>query len=335
VLLEIDSPSTDQVRLDELKTEHATLTARVDALQTHLEKLSSLRSELMAGFHRYKDSMLERISHELDEARSEAAAAEVALKQRVLEEKVEQALSRQGFGRPREFRQSQFAAEIAASNVARANAAVARLVDQRDAVERGIFTGPGDSRNDVPYSRQRIHELTVQQLDDEARIHEHRARIAQIQQRIADETGRLRQRASHRLEAPVDGVIWRHFVTAGSAVAPQTELLQIVDASRLFIEASLAEKFADEVRPGDRVVIRLGCSGVEVPGTIRHILGEAALREDRTLAAEAPKTGRNEFHAIIDFEPPSAGAGGFNRFHVGRRVEVRFPGVAGSVLGLR
>jgi hypothetical protein len=53
------------------------------------------------------------------------------------------------------------------------------------------------------------------------------------------------------------------------------------------------------------------------------------------LAAEAPRNGRHDVHAIIDFDKSSAGAGDFNQYHVGRRVEVRFPDVARSVLRLR
>jgi multidrug resistance efflux pump len=334
VLLRIDSPMVDRKQLEEMQAEVAGLTERVAAMKQQLGKVESLKRELATSFQNYKDSMVRRISHELEEARSEAEAAVAALSQRKSEESEEQAIWRRGFGSRRELSKSRFAAKISSKTVNRANAAVARLADQLESMKNGIFTGPGDSRNDVPYSRQRMHEITLQQLSDEARLRENQARITELDSQIKVEVERVRLRASYEVKAPVNGIMWRQFIASGSPVAPQTELLQIVDVSTVFIDAALNEKFADDVKPGDKVMIRLIGSDLEIPGTIRYVVGEGLQREDRTLAAEPPKDGQHQVHAIIDFDNTSSGARDFNQFYVGRRVDVRFPDVAKSVLRL-
>lgn len=335
VLLQIDTPALDPGKIEELKTEVASLVGRVGALKEHRAKTESLKSELLIRFNNYKDSMVRRVAHELEEARSEADAANATLRQRVSEEAEEQARSRRGLGSQRELNQARFTAEIASKNACRAGTAVTRLSDQLESMKKGVFTGPGDSRNDVPYSLQRIHELTVQQLDDDARIQEDQARITQLERQIDGETRRAKTRSSYRLKAPVDGIVWRHFVTQDSSVGPQTKLLQIIITSSVFIDATLNEKYADDIRPGDRVVARLIGTDVETPGTVKYILGADVLGEDETLATEAPRASRHEVHVIIDFDTAFSGADDFNQGFVGRRAEVRFPGLTRSALRMR
>jgi multidrug resistance efflux pump len=335
LLLRIAAPLPDQKHVEELEAEKATLTERVAALQQHAAKIQSLKNELSVSFENYKSSLVREVADELEEARSEAEAAEAIRRQKEFEQEREQALVRRGFGRPPELNAARYAAEVAVNNAARARAGVSRLTHQLESIQRGVFTGPGDSRNDVPYSRQRAHELLVQQLDDEAKIQEHQMRIAQIEQQIVSETSRIEKRTSQEVRAPVDGIIGRLFVAAGSSVGPQSELLQVLDASTVFIDARLSENYADDVRPGNAVRVRLIGPNIEVGGTIRHVLGDAVPGDDRTTVAASPVSTAHEVHVIVDFDKAAAGAGQFNQFLVGRRVEVRFPGVARSHFGMR
>ena len=207
-LLQIDAPMLDLGKIEELKTEAASLVGRVKALKQHRAKTEALKSELLISFNNYKDSMVRRVAHELEEARSEAEAADAALRQRMGEENEEQARVRRELGSQRELNQARFAAEIASKTAARASTAVIRLSDQLDSMKKGVFTGPGDSRNDFPYSLQRMHELTVQQVDDDARIEENQARITHLERQIEGETRRAKTRSTYKLKAPIDGIVW-------------------------------------------------------------------------------------------------------------------------------
>jgi multidrug resistance efflux pump len=331
-LLQIDAPMVDQKHLEELKMEEASLTERAVALKHQIEQMDSLKTELHASFRDYKDSMVRKVTHELQEARAEAAVADTMRRQKENEATEEERLMQRGFGRPRELKQARSSAEVAARTADRAKVAVARMQDQLESMKRGVFTGPGDSRNDVPYSRQRVHEIAMQQLNCEAQLRESDARLAQLKTQLTLEEERVKQRAGCTVRAPVSGILWRHFITSGSPVAPRTELLQIANASTAFVNAAVSEKFADQLQPGDSVSIHLVGSDLEVAGKIRYIVGDAVAREDRTLAAELPRAGNHELHAIIDFDTTASSADHRDQFHIGQRVEVEFPDIYRSVL---
>ena len=329
-LARVEAAVVDRRRLEELEADAATLTERVAALKDRIRAAESLKGELQASYQGYQDSMVRRVSHELQEARTAATAAAAAADQRASEERQERALLGRGFGSRREFGQARSAAAVAGAEAAGANATVARLAGQVESIKGGIFTGPGDSRNDVPYSRQRIHEIAMQQLHDESEIREQTVRIAQLNRQIHDEGERLLRRSSYRLDAPFGGIIWHRSVAAGSPVGPQAELLRLVDRSTLFVDATLRAKYGDDIRPGDRVVIRAVGSSVETAGRIRHILGESAL--DHSAAVDVPRSDPHELHVIVDFCRDSAregmGAGAPDAFPVGQRVDVEFPGAS-------
>ncbi len=191
-LLQIDSPPVDEGKIDDLKTELAILVGRAAALKQHRAKTEALKKELLTGFNNYKDSMVHRVAHELEEAKSEAEAAEAALRQRVSEENEEQVRWRRGLGSMRELNLARFTAEIASKNAARATTAVTRLADQLESMKRGVFTGPGDSRNVV-----RIFFI-------ESRINEHARRDDELKQ-----LGLLADRAVLDDEMPPDDPIDR------------------------------------------------------------------------------------------------------------------------------
>jgi multidrug resistance efflux pump len=335
LLLQVDSPNINQGKIDDLKTELASLVARVEACKEHRAKTEALKGLLLTSFNNYKDSMVTRVAHELEEARFEGEAANATLRQRNREESEEQARVRRGLGSQRELNLARFEAEFASKNAARASTAVTRLSDQLESMKKGIFTGPGDSRNDVPYSLQRINELTVQQLDDDARIQENQVRIPALEKQIEDETRRAETQSSYQLKAPIDGIVWRHFVTQESAVGAQSKLLQMIITESVFIDATLNEKYADDARPDDKVMVRLVGADVEMPGKVKYILGADAQADDDTLATLAPRAGSHEVHVIIDLDKAFFGTDDFNQDYVGRRAEVRFPGLRSSVLRLR
>jgi multidrug resistance efflux pump len=172
-------------------------------------------------------------------------------------------------------------------------------------------------------------------LDDDAKIQESQARISHLENQIESVTRRAKAQSSYQLKAPIDGIVWRHFVAQNSAVGPQTRLLQLIVTSSVFIDATLNDKYADNIRPGDRVLVRLIGTDAETPAKVKYIQGGDVQGEDETLATEAPKAGRHEVHVIITLDRDFAGADDFNQGFVGRRAEVRFPGITRSVLRIR
>src|SRR5262249_44651712 len=158
-----------------------------------------------------------------------------------------------------------------------------------------------------------------------ARVQEYTVRGAQVRKQVQIEAERLQRQARFSLRAPIDGVVWRRPVPAGGTVTRQTDVLQLLDPADIFVDAVGHEKYIGTIRPGDPAVIRLVGSSAEAAGTVRDVLGQVALGDDRSLAAESPKPGRHEIHVIVTFDggPPSADH--FHPYHLGQPAEVRFP----------
>ena len=119
MLLQIDLRWSITSNSTSSKPKWRPLVGRVAALKQHRAKTEALKDELLISFNNYKDSMVQRVAHELDEARSEAEAADATLRQRESEESEEQAISRRGLGSQRELNLARFTAEIASKNAAR------------------------------------------------------------------------------------------------------------------------------------------------------------------------------------------------------------------------
>src|SRR5262249_18455298 len=154
--------------------------------------------------------------------------------------------------------------------------------------------GLGDGRNDVPYSMQRAHEIAIYQHDLDAKTQEHTVRYNQVRKQVRIEQQRLERQSRFQVRAPIDGIVWRRAVDSGSTVTRQTDLLQLLDASDIFVDALVNERYFGAAQPGDEVVIRLIGSHQEVPGIVKEVLGQVVLGEDRSFAAEALHPGAHE-----------------------------------------
>ncbi len=329
VLVEIHNPLVDNSRCEELKTEAASLDERVAALKRQHAVLGSLKESLADSTRRYQEAAVRRLETQIAEAKSTAAAAEAFLKQRRYKKDQMTGLLGDKGATQAEVVTARLAAEAAQNKVDQANLTVRRLSDQLEAVRQGNYIGSGDGRNDVPYSMQRMHEVDIHQQEIQAKIQEFAARANQVQKQLRIESERLERQGCCRLKAPLDGIVWRRPLAGGSTVTRQTPVLELLDASDIFVDALVGEKYFGEIHPGDKVAIKLIGSHAEVAGTVRDVLGKVALADDRTLAAEAPKLGKHDIHVIVSFDEGPPRSDNFHPYHIGQPVEVRFTSSAG------
>jgi multidrug resistance efflux pump len=323
-LLRIENPLADDSHLEELKTEAASLGQRVAALKKQHEELEALKGRLASNVQKYRAAAMRRLQSRLEEARAVAVAADAFAQQRRYKREQAERLARGNTVARQEAVTARLADEAARSKAAQAQAGVRHLSDELEALRLGHYLGPADGGNDVPYSQQRIHDLEIRQHDLNAKVAEFTARAAQVQKQLHIETERLGRHKGAVLKAPIDGVVWRRPLTAGSPVTRQTPVLQLLDASDIFVDALVPARYVGDIRPGDKVVIQLIGTREEVPGSVQDVLGQVALGEDRALAAEVPKLGKREVHVLVAFdgEPPSSDR--FHPYHIGQPVEVRF-----------
>jgi multidrug resistance efflux pump len=324
-LVEITNPRVDNSRREELKTEAASLDERVAALKKQHEVLQTLKDKLADSARRYQAAAVRRLEKQIGEAKSTAAAADAFLQQRRYKKDQVSKLYREGGGVSQtEIVTARLAAESAQNKADQAHSAVSRLSDELESVRQGNFIGPGDGRNDVPYSVQRMHEIDIRQKDIQAKIQEFAARNSQVQKQLRIEGERVEQQGRCYLKAPIDGIVWRRPVLSGGAATRQTPVVELLDTSDIFVDALVSEKHFGDIRPGDKVVVKLIGSHAEVAGTVRDVLGKVALAYDPTLAAEVPKLGKHEIHVIVTFDDGPPRTDNFHPYHIGQPVEVRF-----------
>ncbi|HEV3084863.1 MAG TPA: HlyD family efflux transporter periplasmic adaptor subunit [Gemmataceae bacterium] len=323
-LFDVENALVDGSRLEELQTEVASLAERVTALKAQDKELERLKKQLSNDAGRYHEASLRRLERQVDEARAVAAAADSFLKQRTYRK---QQLSKLFAGKSvseLEMVTGDLALEAAQSKSAQAQACLRRLNEELEAARDSSFAGLSDSRNDVPYSMQRAHEIAIYQHDLAAKTQEHTVRYNQVRKQLRIEQQRLERQSRFHVKAPIDGIVWRRPVDSGSTVTRQTDLLQLLDASDIFVDALVNERYFGAAQPGDEVVIGLIGSHEEVPGVVKEVLGQVMLGEDRSLAAEALHPGAHEIHLIVAFANGSPTVDHFHLYHIGQPAKIRY-----------
>ena len=158
-LFDVVNPLADEGGLDSLKDELALLKARTAGFRQQLQGLSDLRENLSASARKYQEARLRTLELECEGAK---AGLEIA---RALENsatlRTEQVARLQGSSTVSNLDggATQFAALAAHHNALQAQKAVENFEEQIRCLRGGVQVGPGDGRNNLPYSTQRLHEI--------------------------------------------------------------------------------------------------------------------------------------------------------------------------------
>jgi multidrug resistance efflux pump len=312
-------PRAAEVRME---SELAAAKERLSAIAEQRTQLTALREELQARRQEYQRAIIQNLTQEIAirhqritsaEAQQLAAEADLTRKQRlgttgiVAEVAVEQAR----------------AASITAQNEGNiARAELERFTQQLEAVKRGIFVGEG--RNDVPYSHQRIDEITIQLADLQFRERDLKARIEQLNTQQEEEHAHNRDMSFAVLRMPFEGVIWRNNVVEGSHVIAGNELVQILDCRDLFVDILVSEVDYDEIYPGRNAQIRLLGRSDTIDGQVMAVRGSAAVIEDVVLAAKLPQSRGKDARIRVALPESTLNTDYANSCQVGRSVQVRF-----------
>ncbi|HWM49111.1 MAG TPA: HlyD family efflux transporter periplasmic adaptor subunit [Xanthobacteraceae bacterium] len=304
------------------EAELAAARERLDAIDKQRSQLAALHEELAARRDAYQLAIIRNLDHEIDirrqrittaQAQQQAAESDFARKQKlgttgiVADVMVEQAR----------------AASIAAQNAgAIARAELERLNQQLDAARRGVFLGEG--RNDVPYSQQRLDEVTIQLADLEYRERELKAKIEQLEMQHDEEHARNRTASFAIVRMPFEGVIWRRNVVEGSYVVTGNELVQALDCRDLFVDILVSEIDYDEIYPGREAQVRLIGRSETLPGTVASVRGSAAVVEEVVLAAKPPASRGRDARIRVNLPESALNTDYANFCQVGRSVQVRF-----------
>jgi multidrug resistance efflux pump len=323
-LFDVNNHLADDGRLDMLKDEQALLEARVDGLGQQLAGFSQLRENLITCARKYQEARLNTLQLERDGAQSLAKAALAVEKQREKEKDMYLRLQPSGAASEQETDAARYTAEAAQHSAAQAQKNVENLEEQIRALRDGVHVGQGDGRNDLPYSAQRLHEISFRIEEIKAALRQDQAKLARLREHIRAEEQRLSRRTSFSATASADWVVWRQHAISGTAVKADSPLLDLIDPAEIFVDAVVSEKHLSYVRPGDLARVRIAGSDREWQAVVKQVVGRTLPWPDRLLAAEAVPAARQEAHVILSLKVPVSEGKAAIPLPVGLPAEVTF-----------
>lgn len=328
----------DQRFLGQLQTERASLQELIEALDRQKAALKRTAADLAGRVEGYRKFARKSFEHRVGEAKGRLVAIEAALENAHLAFRRHDKLITKGTVSQAAFDGARLEARRLSGERDASRQRLRDLETRLASVVNGHFLSEG--LNDVPYSQQRLDEITIRQTDIAVRRSEYAIRVVEIDRQIEAERTRLTRMRTIHHTAPVDGIIWKRFVKPGNEVVIGTELVEIVDCGSTFLDVSLDEARFAELHIGQRATVRLVGSDQLFEARVRLLRGSGAVTEDRFLAARTEVRGAREFQAILDFDTSVAGAAAENFCLIGRSAEVALPsrfavgGVRGVVQGI-
>jgi multidrug resistance efflux pump len=323
-LIEIKNKLADGDRLDALKDEQALLEARVASFRQQLETLGTLRDSLSASARSYRDARLRTLEVECEGARASLENAKAVERQRKAENEQVAQLQRTKSVSNGDVGATQSAAEAAHHAVVQAEKQVESVEEQIRALREGVYVGPGDGRNDLPYSTQRIHEIEFRLEEVRAALQQDEAKLAQLARHVRAETERQSRRTEFQSSMPADAVVWRPHVTGQTTVAADSPLVDVIDPAEIFIDAVIYESDMSRVKVGDAATVRLAGSRTDRKAVVKQVIGRSLPWPDPFLATPAVPAARQEIHVILAFAEPLPQGEGSSALPVGVPAQVTF-----------
>lgn len=306
----------------ELEVEKNSLEDRVRGINQHLAELRGLRNQLNEKLQNTKSFENSRVDKQIQEQEYELAAQRNILAGLELLFAKQTYLTRSGSVSTTEYENTKHAVMASKNRISALESRIGALKIEKQALAKDVFLGEG--RNDVPYTQQKIDELTVTISTVSNGKLEHERRIKEIQQQMFSEDDRLTLNRTAELISPVNGLIWKKMFPDGSEVTIGTEIAQVVDCGRLFLEVEVNENSLGKIEMGTEVKYRLRNTEKWLTGKIMGKSGSGRTLTDTSLAAELFLE-RTQAKIMVQVKPEELDPDPRNYCHIGRKVEVTMP----------
>lgn len=326
VLTVIENRAVDRSREQHLQSELHGLEQRLAALVDTDAELAQLSTALSGDLKAFRKASVARLETMVREAGADADSARAAAREASREAGRKRQLVAGGVVSVAAAEASEDRAARAAAEAERATLHVQRLSQELEAARKGMYLL--EARNDVPYTRQRIDELAVRRIDIAAQRRELTARREATELALQAERNRLSLMARTEVVAPIDGIVWRPQISAGTWVAPSSPLVTLIDCRTRFVSVRLPGRSFERLQPGTGATIRvLGADRTE-SAVVQDVRGMGAKEQQDRLAAPIPELNQGELIAILTLHSNATATEGRAFCDVGRRVEVTLDGGA-------
>ena len=322
-VLTVSNTRINESFVHELEVERNSLQSRVDGYKSHLVELEKLKRSLEQRTGQTKKFNSSHVDLELAKAREQMLAQQAVTAERELYYTRIKPMAETGAMSIHDVDAAKFSMEENRNKLKALKIRVKELETERAALANNVNLGEG--RNDVPYTRQRLDEVIMVISDYKTRSFEQETRIAEIDRQIAIERVRLATAKEAAIQSPLDGVVWKGYVSNGSEVVSGTELLQIVDCKNLFVESAVSESTLQNVDVGSQVKYRLIGSSQWYTGTVYQKIGSGNKKQDVTLAALLDVERNQSSRVLVKLDPKDTSAKDKNFCNIGRKVEVSLP----------
>jgi len=314
----------DRWRFDDMSTEMRSIQEKISALKQEKEKLDRIKVDLVKSFQTYTSSLEERLKIDIERAQE-------ALKERgdtISESKAEylrkSKLFKKGVVAENQADSAFFNAERATKSAQQNKLDVERLKAQLKSLQQGIFINT-DGRTDVPYQQQRIDDITMRQHDLDSKIQEAEIRETALKKAVALEEERFKKMSEAVVKAPFNGVTWRVFSAKGAHVDTTKPLVEMVDCSKVFVDASIHERYFNKVKPGDTATIKLVGENRTLKGTVQSVRGGSLSESSTAFLAGATQILRpHEMQVMISVDEKEVDKHKGDFCFMGRTGEVSF-----------
>ena len=297
-------------RADALFTEERALMAVVDALESRARAETEI--EIVFLTRKVEEIVAIRQLHEVQWDRARAAIDRLQL------------LSKRGAVTDVKLAEAEFTLAEAEALIAADDARIAAMKVEIAAIDSGLPSPAGTGRRDFAYDRMDDIRLALADVRTR-RKSAAGARDAALAE-LAARRDELRGLARFRPLAATNGVIWTASRQAGASVTLGSDLFQVLDCERRFVEVIFTEKAFENIPAGTEATVRLRGSGHAFSARVvsRHAAG-GGVAHSAVDAAIANVRDAGGVKVFLSMEPADVGdpAVAHAFCDVGRTAEVQ------------
>jgi multidrug resistance efflux pump len=318
----IDSMAPDRRHLLDIERQYAASKDNSELAGKQLDEVMTLDAELTKRTELFRAGMVNRLSHEVEEAEAERNGCQAEARQRIEVGSRMDALVEAGTASQIRTAEAHAIQEATATHCRMAEARFQRLVGELNAARDGIFLS--DGINDVPYSQQQRDRLVFRRQELQTLLLQETRRVSQIAAEITEEHSRRALVDHYDLTLPQSHVVWSVAASPGSAVVEGQTLLDLADCGRRFVAVELPARDFEQIKAGDAAAVRLIGSNEWTEGRVLQVRGSAARGDDRLLAAQIPLANSGNITIEVSLVRGVTPADGNSFCDIGRMAEVRF-----------
>lgn len=330
VIAKFVNTTVDRSTVGQLNVEKASLERLIQGLNQQKINLNKFVKELEGNKIKYTDARKSQSNYEIDQAkkRYEELLASVSENSRLLNRR--QHLYKSGNMSVTNLDNTFFSTERATKSAEQAKTEWDRLMAERKNLDNDIFVNQ-DGRSEVIYHDQRRDEIRISIEEIDARLGENESRLVAINERIRIEESRLSGLEAREIVASGNSVILHSYIMEGSHVDEKTKIVDIIDCSKVFVDATINGMYFEKIKIGERVDVTLEGTPKKLHGTVIHLRGGATFAEpEKNIAGVAPLRRPHEMQVLIQIDPDDLYNTAQDYCYVGRTAEVIFNGMRGT-----